>query len=393
MTAPDHPAGSSLTPADLPAGNGPRLIARGLSFAYPDHPVLTGVDLVVAERARIGVVGENGSGKSTLLRLLAGTLEAEAGTVERRGSVVTVAQELPVAGGETLGDALEASLRRAREAAQTMTAALERLGGQTEASDSREASDAVERYEALRAWDVDRELDEALTRFGAPRDRARPLAQMSVGQRYRVRLACALAERSDVLLLDEPTNHLDDAAIEHLTARLAQWPGALVLVTHDRALLDDAVETILDLDPTMEGPPARYGALRYADYRAAKDAAVERWRARYAAEQRRMAQLYWTRDSTYEGLSDEWRPEKGSRKHRRATRARQHVKAADKRMEQLAARAAAVPPPRPMSPGRSCRPGPPCTTAMPSSCPALTCPAGWSGRTSWSRCRRAAAWF
>lgn len=345
MTAPDHPAGSSLTPADLPAGNGPRLIARGLSFAYPDHPVLTGVDLVVAERARIGVVGENGSGKSTLLRLLAGTLEAEAGTVERRGSVVTVAQELPVAGGETLGDALEASLRRAREAAQTMTAALERLGGQTEASDSREASDAVERYEALRAWDVDRELDEALTRFGAPRDRARPLAQMSVGQRYRVRLACALAERSDVLLLDEPTNHLDDAAIEHLTARLAQWPGALVLVTHDRALLDDAVETILDLDPTMEGPPARYGALRYADYRAAKDAAVERWRARYAAEQRRMAQLYWTRDSTYEGLSDEWRPEKGSRKHRRATRARQHVKAADKRMEQLAARAAAVPPP------------------------------------------------
>ncbi|WP_098470361.1 ATP-binding cassette domain-containing protein [Serinibacter salmoneus] len=334
-----------------PAGSGPRLIARGLSFAYPDHPVLTRVDLVVAERARIGVVGENGSGKSTLLRLLAGALEADSGTVQRRGSVVTVAQELPVAGGETLGDALAASLRRAREAATAMTTALERLTDPTaasrsgQASTSREASDAVERYEALRAWDVDRELDEALTRFGAPRDRERPLAQMSVGQRYRVRLACALAERSDVLLLDEPTNHLDDAAIEHLTARLAQWPGAVVLVTHDRALLDDAVETILDLDPTMEGPPARYGALRYADYRAAKDAAVERWRARYAAEQRRMAQLYWTRDATYEGLSDEWRPEKGSRKHRRATRARQHVKAADKRMEQLAARAAAVPPP------------------------------------------------
>ncbi|GMA31957.1 ATP-binding cassette domain-containing protein [Litorihabitans aurantiacus] len=334
--------------------------ARGVAFGYPARPVLADVSLTVGGRDRIGLVGENGSGKSTLLQILAGRLDPQAGAVRRRGTLTMVAQELQVSPHETLGELLAASMQRSR-AAQTRLEEAAEAAGAVESADTpgvsgaaaaqrralAEVADAVAAFEEMRAWDADRELDEALTRFGAPREASTRLAEMSVGERYRVHLACALAERSDVLLLDEPTNHLDLAAIEHLTDRLALWPGAVVLVTHDRQLLDDVVTEILDLDSTMAGPPTRYGALHYADYRAAKDAALARWRTRFRTEQRRLEQLFWSRDTAYEGLSDEWRPPKGSNKNRRGTRAKQHITAADRQLRELEARAVAVPPPPP----------------------------------------------
>lgn len=350
----------------------PQLLARDLTFAYPDRPVLNQVSLSATGAARIGLVGENGSGKSTLLRVLAGELEPGSGTVRRRGTLTMVAQELHTTSHERLGDLLAASMARSRATQRRLEEAAARAAaldvesaaeaastGETgepdeaaaarraRASALREVADAVVAYEKERGWDADRELDEALTRFGAPRDLARPLMEMSVGERYRVHLACALAERSDILLLDEPTNHLDVAAIEYLTTQLTHWPGPVVLVTHDRQLLDEAVTQILDLDSTMDGPPARYGALHYADYRAAKDAALARWRTRFRAEQQRLEDLFWSRDASYEGLSDEWRPPKGSNKHRRGTRAKQHVTAADRQLRALEARAVTVPPPPP----------------------------------------------
>ena len=169
--------------------------------------------------------------------------------------------------------------------------------------------------------------------------------ELSVGERYRVRLACRIGERADLLLLDEPTNHLDAAGIDYLTARLRDWPGAVVIVTHDRRLLDDVMTAILDLDPAMDGRPALYGATRYSDYRFLKSQMVRRWRARYRAERKRAIALAERLDSTYENLSDEWRPPKGSQKHRRATRARGHVKAADRLIQKLEAEAVEVPTP------------------------------------------------
>lgn len=174
----------------------------------------------------------------------------------------------------------------------------------------------------------------------------------SVGERYRERLVRALATEAEVLLLDEPTNHLDLPALRHLTGRLRDYPGGVVVVTHDRELLDAVATGVLDLDPTMDGVPARYRARRgrpfaYADYRHGKDAALARWRARYRREQERLAQLFDQRDYAYEHLSDEWRPPKGSQRHRRGTRARQHVKAADRAHERLERDGVDVPPPPP----------------------------------------------
>ncbi|MBX9245232.1 ABC-F family ATP-binding cassette domain-containing protein, partial [Actinotalea ferrariae] len=204
---------------------------------------------------------------------------------------------------------------------------------------------ALTAAERLAVWDADRRADEALTRFGAPRDTDRRLAELSVGERYRARLACRIAQRPDVLLLDEPTNHLDVDGIEHLTEELRRWPGVVVIVTHDRRLLDDVMTAILDLDPSVDGRPTLYGESSYATYRFQRSQALRRWRARYAAERKRAATLAERLDEAYEGLSDEWRPPKGSARHGRATRARIHVKAADRLVQRLEASAVEVPVP------------------------------------------------
>ena len=320
-----------------------QLVAEGVTFGYPGHPVLDKVDLVVSAGDRIGLVGENGAGKTTLLRVLAGDLVPTAGTVRRVGSLAVVDQELEVARDETIGSMVAGALTTVRAASEALAEAVATFDH--ESGDLTALGHAMHRYEHLAAWDADRRIDEALTRFGAPRDHERRLAELSVGERYRVRLACRLGERADLLLLDEPTNHLDAAGIEYLTAQLQAWPGALVIVTHDRRLLDDVMTAILDLDPSMDGRPALYGATRYADYRFAKDQMLRRWRARYRAERKRALLLAERLDAAYEGLSDEWRPPKGSQTHRRATRARIHVKAADRLVQQLEAQAVEVPVP------------------------------------------------
>jgi len=319
------------------------LVADAVSFAYPGRPVLDRVTVTASAGQRIGVVGENGAGKSTLLHVLAGVLEPQAGAVRRAGSLALVTQELEAVAGATIGTLVDEALVAVRDAADGLEAAIstfDHARGNLTA-----LTEALARVERLAGWDADRRMDEALTRFGAPRESSRALAELSVGERYRVRLACRIAQRADVLLLDEPTNHLDEAGIEYLTAQLRDWPGVVVIVTHDRQLLDDVMTAILDLDPTVDGRPALYGATRYATYRFAKDQAERRWRRRYAAEQQRRGQLLRRLDESYEGLSDAWRPAKGSHAHGRSTHARVHVKAADRLVRRLEAAAVEIPVP------------------------------------------------
>ncbi|PUB32231.1 macrolide transport system ATP-binding/permease protein [Promicromonospora sp. AC04] len=319
------------------------LVAQDLGFAYPGRPVMDGVSFSVSDGGRLGVVGENGSGKSTLLHLLAGDLLPKSGEVRRHGTVALVEQELHPTPGQTIGDLVAGTLDGLRTAAAELEAAAAAFDHSS--GDLAVLERTLSLAEHLAAWDADRRVEVALTRLGAPRDPRRRLDRLSVGERFRVRLACRLAERSDLLLLDEPTNHLDDSAIEFLTGELVAWRGAVVLVTHDRELLDDVATAILDLDPSWDGKPVLYGQPGYLAYRFAKNQALHRWRQRYRAERKRAAALAERLDESYEGLSDEWRPPKGSQKHRRATRARIHVKAADRLVQKLEAEAIEVPVP------------------------------------------------
>ncbi|ADG74226.1 ABC transporter related protein [Cellulomonas flavigena DSM 20109] len=322
-----------------------QLVAEAVTFGYPGRSVLDRLDLTVSPGDRIGLVGENGAGKTTLLGVLAGRLHPQGGTVRRHGTLAVVEQDLAVGEGDTIGTLVDATSAATRAAAADLQAVIDCFDH--DGGDVGALSAAIARYEQLSAWDVDRRVDEGLSRLQAPRDRERRLAELSVGERYRVRLACRLAERADLLLLDEPTNHLDAGGVEHLTAQLREWTGGVVIVTHDRRLLDDVMTAILDMDPAMDGRPVLYGAARYADYRFARDQMLRRWRARYRAERKRARVLAQRLDASYEGLSDEWRPPKGSQPHRRATRARQHVKAADRLIERLEAQAVEVPLPPP----------------------------------------------
>ncbi len=340
------------------------LVAEEVAFAYPGWPVLAHVNLRVSAGHRVGLVGENGTGKTTLLRILAGDLAPASGYVRRIGTLAVVEQELVPRLGQTVGNLVNESLASLRAVAAELEAAAEAVASGTDAPSETGSARSVDRSgpssddwddlaqllaraEHLAVWDADRRVEVALARLGACRDRGRKLADLSVGERYRVRLACRLAERADLLLLDEPTNHLDAAGIEFLTGELLAWRGAVVMVTHDRQLLDDVVTEILDLDPSMTGVPVLYGQPGYLSYRFTKNQALHRWRQRYRSETKRAEALAARLDDSYEGLSDEWRPAKGSQKHRRATHARIHVKAADRLIERLLAEAVEVPVPPP----------------------------------------------
>ncbi|MBF6332036.1 ABC-F family ATP-binding cassette domain-containing protein [Nocardia transvalensis] len=316
-----------------PARERAQLTCSNVRVERGERTVLDGVDMTVSPRSRWGIVGENGRGKSTLLHVLAGILTPDAGTVQRVGTLALATQEMPDHDERTIGDVVDEQLAAARAAMARLDAATVALTEERPGAD-REYSDALDLAQLLDAWDADRRVDVALEGLGAITDRERPLATLSVGQRYRVRLAVLLAAGDDFLLLDEPTNHLDRAALEFLTARLRAFPGGVVVVSHDRALLSDVAETILDLDPTRNGKPGVYGG-GYAAYREGREAELLRWEAEYKQQQAEHARLAQDLSAAQNRLVTGWRPDKGTGKHARASRAGALARAVHRRQDEL----------------------------------------------------------
>ncbi|MEW2356028.1 ABC-F family ATP-binding cassette domain-containing protein [Spirillospora sp. NPDC029432] len=326
-----------------PARSRAHLNATGLHVARGGRPVLTGVDLTVSPGQRLGVVGENGRGKSTLLQVLAGTLAPDSGTVHRAGTIGVADQEMPAGAGRTVGDLIDVELAQVRAVLADFESATQAL---TEGRPGAEQdyAEALAAAESIDAWDADRRVEISLAALDAVDDRTRPLAGLSVGQRYRIRLACLLGAGHDLLLLDEPTNHLDASGLDHLTSRLREHPGGAVLVSHDRVLLADVVTAVLDLDPTRDGRPRVYGG-GYAGYQEGHRAERERWETEYRDQQAERHRLAQDLSAAQNRLSTGWRPDKGTGKHTRATRAPALVRAVHRRQEQLEAHVLDVPEP------------------------------------------------
>ncbi|GGL78904.1 ABC transporter [Streptomyces fumigatiscleroticus] len=206
------------------------LTCTALSFDWPDGtPVLDGLDAAFPP-GRTGLVGVNGSGKSTLLRLLAGELAPTDGTVHVTGEVGHLPQNVTLDTGLRVDEALGIAARRA---------ALHAI----EAGDT-----AEEHFETLGDdWDVEERALATLGELGLGHLALdRTVGELSGGESVLLRLAALLLRRPDVLLLDEPTNNLDLYARRRLYAAVAAWPGVLVVVSHDRELLD-LVDRIADL--------------------------------------------------------------------------------------------------------------------------------------------------
>ena len=341
----------------LPARARAQLVTDSIRVVRGGRTVLDGVDLSVTPQTRWGVIGENGRGKSTLLQVLSGVLTPDAGTVHLIGTWGIAEQEMSAADGATIGDAIDTELADARAALRAVEESARALAdGIPGAADSYAL--ALDAADTLDAWDADRRVESALESLGAITDRHRRLGDLSVGQRCRVRLACLLGAEHDFLLLDEPTNHLDAAGLDFLTVRLRSYPGGVVVVSHDRALLSDVATTILDLDPSRDGLPRVYGG-GFAGYHAARAAELERWEREYDQQRADHARLTQNLSEAQNRLVSGWRPDKGTGKHRRATRAPALVRSVHRRRDELARHAitAPTPPLRLAMPELPARPG------------------------------------
>ncbi|HKH81983.1 MAG TPA: energy-dependent translational throttle protein EttA [Methylovirgula sp.] len=219
---------------------------QGLSKTYPGgKKVLENINLSFYPDAKIGVLGVNGSGKSTLLRIMAG-LDKEftgEGFVAEGVRVGYLPQEprldenLDVRGNVMAGVAAkQAILDRYNELAMNYSE-----------ETAEEMTRLQDEIEAQGLWDLDAQVDLAMEALGCPPDDW-PVTRLSGGENRRVALCKLLLEKPDLLLLDEPTNHLDAETVNWLEGYLRAYPGAILIVTHDRYFLDNVTGWILELD-------------------------------------------------------------------------------------------------------------------------------------------------
>ena len=219
---------------------------EGLTKTYPGgKKVLENIHLSFYPDAKIGVLGVNGSGKSTLLRVMAGidTEFTGEGFIAEGAKVGYLPQEpqldsaRDVRGNVMLGVAeKQAILDRYNELAMNYS---------DETAD--EMTRLQDKIEAQGLWDLDAQIDQAMDALGCPADDA-DVSTLSGGERRRVALCRLLLEKPDMLLLDEPTNHLDAETVNWLEGHLRAYPGAILIVTHDRYFLDNVTGWILELD-------------------------------------------------------------------------------------------------------------------------------------------------
>ncbi|MEV3981102.1 ABC-F family ATP-binding cassette domain-containing protein [Nonomuraea sp. NPDC049758] len=234
------------------------IVVDHVSFGWPDGTmVLDGLDAAFPA-GRTGLIGANGSGKSTLLKIIAGELTPGSGSVSVTGEVGYLPQNVPLEGSRTVSDLLEISGKRA-------------------ALHAVESGDvAEEHFTAIGDdWDVEERARAELDRLGLGHvGLDRTVATLSGGEAVMVALAAQILKRPAVLLLDEPTNNLDLDARRRLYAAVSAYPGVLVVVSHDRALLDlvDQVAELRDAAVRLYG-----GNLSaYEEQAAAEQEAAER---------------------------------------------------------------------------------------------------------------------
>ena len=218
-----------------------------VSLAYGHLPLLAHVDFQIEPGERVCLVGRNGAGKSTLLRLITGAALPDDGEIWRRDAlrIAHLEQEVPPDTDQTVFEVVAAGLGELG----TLLTEYHRL---TQHALAAEPS-FLERMARLHAcidtldgWNINQKVETVLSRLGLPADQS--LADCSGGTRRQVMLARALVSEPDLLLLDEPTNHLDISAITWLEKFLLAYHGALIFITHDRALLKHLATRIVELD-------------------------------------------------------------------------------------------------------------------------------------------------
>ncbi|MDN3919595.1 ATP-binding cassette domain-containing protein [Roseateles violae] len=224
-------------------------------LAYGHVPLLDGANFALETGERVGLIGRNGTGKSSLLKILAGLEKLDDGLLQlQQGlSSVYVPQEPALRAEATIFEVVSEGVAEHK----ALRARYERH------EEGDDLAWVQERIEHIGAWNWEQRVDETLHRLGL--DGARIVGALSGGLKKRVALARALVAQPDVLLLDEPTNHLDLEAIRWLEELLNNFQGSLLLITHDRAFLDNVANRIVELDRgQLRGYPGNFAAFQAA---------------------------------------------------------------------------------------------------------------------------------
>jgi len=259
------------------------LQVSGLSKHYGVKPVLTNITFQILERERIGLVGVNGAGKSTLLQIIAGEMSADAGAIHKAKEtrIGYLAQNSGLQSDRTIIEEMRHVFAHLLEAERELRELEELIADPAVHADEKRFADVTSRYAARSDWFRERGGFEIETRirsvlhgmgFGAfPPDT--PIATLSGGQKTRLALARILLQAPDLLILDEPTNHLDIATLTWLEDYLRGYPGALLVVSHDRYFLDALAGAIIEIErhqaKRYTGNYSRYIEVKAAEFDAA----------------------------------------------------------------------------------------------------------------------------
>ncbi len=229
---------------------------EGLKVEFGVKPLFTDATFVINDKDRIALVGKNGAGKSTMLKILCGMEKPTAGVVSvASDSTIGYLPQVMILQDDTT---VRQEAQKAFSDIQKMADRIARMEQQLNERTDYESEDYMalvekfttehERYQMLGAEGYEAEIERTLVGLGFERsDFERPTSEFSGGWRMRIELAKILLRRPDVLLLDEPTNHLDIESIQWLEQLLASWSGAVVLVSHDRAFINNVSNRTLEI--------------------------------------------------------------------------------------------------------------------------------------------------
>jgi len=232
------------------------LSVQSLSAGFGGTFLFEGISFLVNSGDRVGLVGRNGAGKSTLLRIISGQQKPEGGKIAmpKEATLGYLSQDIVAGSDKTVREEVASSRQEIDHLQKLMKSIEEELAVRTD-YDSEEYHQlledityAAERFSMLDGYNSDADLEKILIGLGFERtDFDRPCNEFSGGWRMRIELARLLINRPDVLLLDEPTNHLDIESIQWLEGFMGSYPGAVILVSHDKTLLDKMTNRTIEI--------------------------------------------------------------------------------------------------------------------------------------------------
>ena len=273
-------------------------VMKGMSKAFPGQkPILNDIHLQFYRDAKIGIVGPNGSGKSTLMKIMGGR-DTEFQGEAWPGEGITVGyleQEPQLDPSKTVRENVMDGVRPVADMLDRFNAISAQMADPGDDFDAlmAEIGELQEKIDGVDGWTLDNQLEIAMDALRCPPGDSE-VANLSGGEKRRVALTRLLLEKPDILLLDEPTNHLDAESVQWLEKHLVDYPGNVILVTHDRYFLDNVVNWILELDR------ARYYVYEgnYSTYLEKKAKRLEQEEREEAGKQKAIAdELEWIRRS------------------------------------------------------------------------------------------------